>query len=228
MNAGQKSAVLAQSQVFSSVKPETLLRLAESCRLKSFGAGDVIFNEGTPAREMMVVAKGTVRICIVAPTARNVTLAEQGPGDIFGEIAMLDGGGRTAQAVAQTKCQILVVQRSDLFRVLQSSPDLSTALLEYLCARIRQSDERTIHFAFLGLPKRLAHLVLSLTNRGESAPALTKLAYSQSDLADMVGSSREHVNRCLRQWKSDGTIDLKDGWLILLDRPSLQATALKN
>lgn len=218
-----KTALLAKSGLFSGLAGPVLGKLAARAHMRKYDAGTFVFRNGAPGDSMMVVAQGTVRISAMAPTARDVILTELGPGSVFGEIALLDGGGRSADAQALTRCEVLVLDRGALLSVMRGEPDLAAGLLQLLCARLRRAEERMMDFAFLQLPARLARTLLRLSSGG--AAAASRLSLSQADLADMVGGSRENVNRCLRKWHNDGLIALKDGWIVLSDPPGLERVA---
>ena len=223
----KKQKLLNQSFLFQSLDGENRRELAGYAHMKRYSSGDVIFNLGSPGQSMMVIAEGRVRISMLSPTARDVTLTELGPGDAFGEITLLDGKDRSADAKALTNCTLVVLERRSLFDLMQRNPKLSVQLIELLCERIRRSDERMMEIAFLDLPSRMARSLLRVTmaTPGSTAKPLTRLSLSQSEIADMLGSSRENVNRCLRKWQRAGLIDLKDGWLIVRDRLGLENIA---
>ncbi len=222
-----KEKYLSRSFIFNALDEQSKQELASYSYIKRFSAGDVIFNAGDPGQSMMAIAEGSVRVGMLTPSARDVTLAELNAGDVFGEIAMLDGGERSANVKALTNCTLVVLERRALLEVLQRNPDLSIRLIELLCHRVRRSDERMMEIAFLDLPARLAKALLrvTVTAPGSSEKPLTKLSLSQSEIASMIGNTRENVNRCLRKWKQAGIIDLKDGWLIVKDRAHLERIA---
>ena len=226
-NRDEKEKILGRSFIFKALDDQTKRELAAFAHAQRLKAGDIIFSMGSPGHSMMAIAEGTVRISMLTPTARDVTLTELTAGDVFGEIALLDGGERSAEARALTNCTLVVLDRRSLLEVLHRNPETSIRLIELLCARIRRSDERMIEFAFLDLPSRLAKTLLRKTvdNRGGTSRALTKLSLSQAEMANIIGSSRENVNRCLRRWQRRNLIDLKDGWLIILDRHGLESIA---
>ncbi|MEP4337670.1 MAG: Crp/Fnr family transcriptional regulator, partial [Roseobacter sp.] len=156
-----------------------------------------------------------------------VTLTDLKAGDVFGEIALLDGQDRSASARALTNCTMVVLERRNLLEVLQRDSNLSIRLIELLCQRVRRSDERMIEGSFLDLPVRLAKLILRLSAAlpaSEDRP-LKKLSQSQSELAGMIGNTRENVNRCLRKWQKAGLVNMQDGWLFILDRSALAKIA---
>ena len=223
----KKEKLLGKSFIFEALDDRARQELANFSFIKRYTAGDTIFTMGEPGQSMMALAEGTVRVSMFTPSDREVTLNDLQAGDVFGEIAMLDGQERSASVKALTNCTLVVLERRALLDLLNRNPDLSIRLIELLCQRVRRSDERMIEIAFLDLPARLAKLVLRLS---VAAPAseekpLGKLSQSQSELAGMIGNSRENVNRCLRRWQKAELVDLKDGWLIIKDRARLEALA---
>lgn len=220
----RKRQLLAKSFIFEALGEQTQTDLAALGRVKQYMSGDAIFHAGDAGQSMMAIAQGEVRISTLSPTAKRVVLTDLSVGDVFGEIALLDGGERSADAHASTNCTMITLDRSAIFSVLNAQPELALKLVAFLCARIRRSDERMMDFAFLQLPVRISKTLLRVSaGSGEiDAKPAVRLSLSQSEIADMVGGTRENVNRCLRKWQKSGLIDLKDGWLIILDRPGLQ------
>ena len=222
-----KEKLLNRSFIFKALDEQNRRDLAAFAHIKHFAAGDVIFTMGGSGQSMMAIAEGIVRVDMMTPGGRDVTLTELGAGDVFGEIALLDGGERSANVRAVTNCTLVVLERRSLLDTLQRNPKLSIRLIELLCERVRRSDERMMEIAFLDLPARLARLLLRLT---VAAPAsadkpVSRLSLSQSELAKMITNTRENVNRCLRKWQRARIVDLKNGWLIIEDRMALEAVA---
>jgi CRP-like cAMP-binding protein len=224
-DAAEREALLASSFLFEALDAKGRRELAGHARIQHFAAGSAIFRAGTPGYSVMAIAAGTVRISLLTPNAREVVLAELGKGDVFGEVALLDGGERSADATAVTNCRLVVLDRRWVLALLESEPKLAIGLVELLCARIRRSDARMLEFSFLDLPARLARTLIRATTppAGSDARPIAKLALSQTVLANMVGGARENVNRCLRNWQRAGVVELKGGWLIVLDRAALEA-----
>ncbi|MEM8813185.1 MAG: Crp/Fnr family transcriptional regulator [Pseudomonadota bacterium] len=222
-----KGNLLGKSLIFEAVDDRARRELAEFSYIKRYAAGETIFSIGDAGQTMMAIAEGSVRVSMATPTGRDVTLNDLQAGEVFGEIALLDGGERSATVKALTKCALVVLERRFLLEVFRRNPDLYLRLIELLCRRVRRSDERMIEIAFLDLPIRLARLVLRLsqTHPGSLDKPLTRLSQSQSELAGMIGNSRENVNRCLRKWQKVGLVTLRDGWLIIEDRSGLEAVA---
>lgn len=222
-----KAKLLDKSFIFEAIDARVKQELADYALIRRYVSGDVIFTAGEQGQSMMALAEGSVRVSMLTPNGREIILNDLRAGDVFGEIALLDGGERSANVRALTNCTMVVLERRFLLEVLRRNPDLSIHLIELLCQRVRRSDERMIEVAFLDLPIRLARLVLRLTVAHPGSPdrPLTKLSQSQSEIAAMIGITRENVNRCLRRWQKAELITLRDGWLIIDDRPGLEEVA---
>lgn len=218
-----RNRALAKSFVFEALDGDTRAALAASSQIRQADAGEVIFHEGAPGHSMIAVAQGAVRITTISPNGQEIVLAELAAGDVFGEIALLDGRERSASAHALTNCTLVVLERRALLEAMQDKPALAQSLIEVLCARIRRSDERMMEIGFLPISVRLANALLraSAPNDRLGGKPRTKVALSQGDLANMIGGSRENVNRCLRGWQKAGVIELKDGWILIPDRDAL-------
>ncbi len=194
--------------------------LAALARTRSFATNEPIFHVGEPGSSMMGVLVGVVRISLPAPKGREVILVDLPAGELFGEIALLDGKPRSASASALTNCELMVLERRDMLQFLEHNPIACLNLMQLLCARIRRSDERMAEIAFFDLPARLAKALLRYPapSRGPQ-----KLALSQRELAEMSGATRENVNRCLREWQRRGILELKNRWTIILKPEALHA-----
>jgi CRP/FNR family transcriptional regulator, cyclic AMP receptor protein len=212
--------VLEQSPLFAQMDENSRHELISLAMPRSFSAGEPVCRVGDPGGSMMAVLAGTVRISMPTVKGKEVILADLRPGQLFGEIALLDGKPRSANATALTKCDLLVLERRNVIPFLERNPAACLQLMELLCARIRRSDERMADLAFFELPSRLAKVLLSYAS--EKMGAEVRLSLSQTELAEMVGATRENVNRCLRDWHRRGIVKLKDGWTIILDIEKLR------
>lgn len=223
----EKLAALSRCMVFEALSHEMREELAAHAFSKSYAAGDLIFAAGDDGHTIMAVLKGTVRIGIVTSTARDLVLTDCHEGDVFGEVALFDGGPRSADARAQTNVELLMLERRDVLAVLERHPKAALRLLELLCARLRRSDERMTELAFLDISTRLARALVRLLEAPSMASAKrpVRLSLSQTELANMIGSARENVNRCLKTWEKQEIVHLKDGWLIVTDEKCLRLLA---
>ncbi|MEX2375446.1 MAG: Crp/Fnr family transcriptional regulator [Dehalococcoidia bacterium] len=222
----EKEALLARCPVFEGLDETLRQKLAALGMVRPYRSGDRIFGAGDPGDSMMVIAEGTVRIYALAPTARDVVLADLAAGEVFGDIAMLDGAARSADAQALTNCTLIVMERSGFLALMRRNPPLAEHMLALLCARIRRSDERMMEISFLSLPARLAKALLRAAGGAGGRPAgRSRTSLSQTELANVVGSSRENVNRHLRRWQDEGVIELRGGWIVLLDAEAISRIA---
>jgi len=204
--------LLEKCPLFGAMHEQGRRELVLHARPRSFVAGEPICHVGEPGQSMMAVVVGTVRISLPTTKGREIILADLPAGELFGEIAMLDGKPRSANATALTRCELLVLERRDVLPFLERSPAACLKLMEMLCARIRRSDERMSDIAFFDLPTRIAKTLLLFPARG---PGPAKLSLSQSELADMCGGTRENVNRCLREWQRRGIVELRNRFTII-------------
>lgn len=220
MTTERARKLLERCALFRALNERERLDLAAYAKPRSFAANEPIFHVGAPGSSMMAVVIGTVRISLPTTRGREIILADLPAGELFGEIAMLDGKPRSANAAALTNCELLVVERRDVLPFLERSPTACLNLMQLLCGRIRRSDERMAEIAFFDLPARLARALLRYPAQGHGPP---KLSLSQRELAEMSGATRENVNRCLRDWQRRGILELKNRWTIILKPEVLHA-----
>jgi CRP/FNR family cyclic AMP-dependent transcriptional regulator len=214
--------ILGKSLLFGMLDDLERRELASRLHRQSFNVGDPIFHVGAPGQSMMLVLNGTVRVSLAGPRGKTVILADLSAGELLGEVALLDGGERSADAAALTKCDLLVLERRDVVAFLEKRPDLCLKLLKLVCARLRKSDERMSDIAFLELSSRLAKVLLLRVGKPSFAGAKPKLSLSQAELASMINATRENVNRCLRNWQRQGIVDVSERWITVLRRDVLE------
>ena len=147
-------------------------------------------------------------------------------GEVFGEIAMLDGKPRSADATALTACTLAVLDRRDVLAALDRNPGAWLGFVEVLCSRLRYTDQQLVEMALLQLPERLAQTLLRTV---DAVPAQVsnraKLRLSQHELAHRVGATRESVNKCLNEWQRGGIIRIEKRAITIMDRAALEALA---
>jgi CRP/FNR family transcriptional regulator, cyclic AMP receptor protein len=145
-------------------------------------------------------------------------------GDIFGEIALLDGRARTADAIAITDSELFVIERRDFLPLVREEPEIALKLIEILCARLRQTTQQAESLMFLHLPGRLAKALLRL-NHGDRVARERKVAVTQRDLGSIIGMSRESTNRQLRLWEQKSWVRLERGGITILSVEELERIA---
>jgi CRP-like cAMP-binding protein len=215
--AERERMLLDKCVLFKALNEQERRDIAAFAQLRIFAPNEPIFHIGEPGYSMMGVMVGTVRISLPTLKGKEVILADLPAGELFGEIALLDGKPRSASATALTKCELLVLERRDLLSFLERSPTARLNLMQLLCGRIRRSDERMSDIAFFDLPARLAKALLHHSAQGNG-----KLSLSQRELAEMAGATRENVNRCLREWQRRRILQLKNRRIIILKPEALQ------
>ncbi|MBK8174156.1 MAG: Crp/Fnr family transcriptional regulator [Rhodospirillales bacterium] len=204
---------------------QDLDRLAQLSATRHYKAGEPVFQKGDPGTAMMAVLAGRVRICSYSAEGREVVLNVISPGEVFGEIAMIDGGERTADAFAMDPTELLILSRRDFLPFLERNPDVCVRLLEVMCRRLRWTSQQLEDVNFLDLRSRLAKRLMYLSDHhGEPTGSGTQMGVriSQHLLASMIGTSREAVNKQLRSWEQDGMIDVRRGSITVLDRSRLE------
>ena len=204
--AARGRKLLEQCPLFAGMDERSRRELVALAVPRNFGVGEPICRLGDVGLSMMAVVTGTVRITLPMPKGKEIILADLPAGELFGEIAMLDGKPRSADATALTKCELLVLERRHVIPILEQNPAMCLKLMEMLCARIRHSDERMADIAFFDLPTRLAKVLLNYPAKTRDD---TRLSLSQRELAEMAGGTRENVNRCLRDWQRRGIVEFE-------------------
>ena len=225
--ASQIVPLLGRCLLFRALDDGTRQELAARVHRHSFKAGEPIFHIGAPGQSMVVILQGIVRVSLPGPKGKTVILADLAAGEVLGEVALLDGKERSADATALTNCSVAMLERRDVVPFLLKRPDVCFKLLELMCARLRKSDEQMAEIAFLELPARLAKALLDRVGPPTRSAAAPKLALSQSELASMINATRENVNRCLHDWQRRGIVAIDGGRISILQREALNAISVQ-
>lgn len=221
--APDRKAILREHSLFSGLPAEIIDRLCAHAIAKDVRAGATIFSKGEPGQSMFAVLHGSVKICAPSADGKDAVFNFIGEGGIFGEIALLDGHPRTADAIAATSCELLMIDRRDFLPLLRSYPELAVRIIDVLCARLRQTSEQVEDIVFLDLPHRLAKALLRLS--GDKGAAGGKIAITQQEVGDVIGMSRESTNRQLRDWERRKWIKLERGGIVILAPAALKMLA---
>jgi len=166
-----------------------------------------------------------VKISVSSPDGRNAILNLIGAGDLFGEIAVLDGQARTADATANTNCEIYVIDRRDFLPFVRSQPALAMKFIEILCARLRWTSDQVEQVILQDLPGRLAATLLGLIEKRKRDPDSRTIAVTQQEISEMVGMTRESINKQLRAWAARSWVRLEHGAIVVLDAEALRGLA---
>jgi CRP/FNR family transcriptional regulator, cyclic AMP receptor protein len=221
-----KLAVLRKHPIFCDLEPEALDQLCRYAKHTTLKRGTTIVSKGDPGNSLIVVISGTIKISVSSPDGRSAILNLIGPGEIFGEVAIFDGRARTADATANTNCEIYVIDRRDFIPFVRSQPALAMKFIELLCTRLRWTSDQVEEVILQNLPGRLASALLRLTEKHKLAPAGRTIAITQQEISEMVGMTRESINKQLRAWAARKWVRLEHGAIVVLDAVSLEELAL--
>ncbi len=211
-----KRAVLRDHPIFGALGPELIERLSSYGISRTVSRGTSIFSKGDPGTSLIAVCSGIVKISAPSVAGRGAVFNLITTGGLFGEIALLDGLPRTADASAITDCELLVIERRDFIPLVHEQPELGLKLIEVLCARLRHTTEQLQDVMFLELPGRLAKALLALVPPSGAAGHKHRISLTQRHLSEMIGMSRESTNKQLREWERQKWIQLERGGIVIL------------
>jgi CRP-like cAMP-binding protein len=218
-------SILRQHPIFCDLETEALEQLSRYAKHSILKRGATICSKGDPGNSMFAVISGTVKISVSSADGRSAILNLIGPGELFGEIAVLDGQARTADATANTNCEIFAIDRRDFLPFVRSQPALAMKFIELLCMRLRWTSDQVEQVILQDLPGRLAGALIRLTERYKLAPGRRTIAITQQEISEMVGMTRESINKQLRVWAARNWVRLEHGAIVVLDPEPLQALA---
>jgi CRP/FNR family transcriptional regulator, cyclic AMP receptor protein len=224
-----KELILGGHFLLKHLDHDRLMELAAVTYLENFPRNRLIFQKGDPGDSMMAVVRGKVKICSHSIDGKELVLNIINQGGVFGEIALLDGETRSADAVALEDTDLLFLDRSKFLPLLET-PELLN-LITVLCKRLRQTSEHLEDTLFLEAPARLARSLLRLGEtfgKPAGAGARIDIKLSQSQLGSIVGVSRESVNKHLGEWEEAGYISRASGVITLVDRDAIDDIAAEN
>jgi CRP/FNR family cyclic AMP-dependent transcriptional regulator len=218
VQAPDKRAILGNHEFFRGLPLSIIQRLASHARQSHCPGGKRIFSKGDEGHGLLAVLSGVVKISVPSEDGKEIVLNLIGANEIFGEIALLDGGPRTADATALGDCELLLLDRRDFLPIVMEEPALSTKLLEVLSARLRRTSQQVEDISFGGLPARLAKALLRLAElQGTRSSPRPRVTITQRELGQTIGLSRERTNWYLRDWEKAGYISLEKGGCVIND-----------
>jgi CRP-like cAMP-binding protein len=215
-------ALLRRCPLFTDAEPDDLREVARHVRRRRFRRGEVIFHAGDPGDALHVVASGSVKIVLSSEIGEEAIIATLHPGDFFGELSLLDGAPRSATAAAVEATETVSLPRQTFLEEIGRRPSLRDSLLRSLAEELRRLTGHVEELHFLDLSGRLASRLAHLARDAEPAPERTaegqlearlEWPFTQSDLAAMIGATRQSVNRLL--------VDLVDRGLVRIERETL-------
>ena len=220
-----KRAILRGHNHFGKLTPDHIERLSACIVSKTVKRGTHIYAKGDPGISLCAIGKGRVKIGITTVDGKDAVFNVLGKGDIFGEIALLDGNPRTADATAATDCELFVIDGRDFIPLIREEPDIALRIIEILCANLRRTTAQAEEVMFLDLPSRLAKALMRLVDPDTARKEERKVSTTQRDLGNMIGMSRESINKQLRIWKDKKWVRLERNAVVILATDHLAAIA---
>lgn len=213
-----RARLLAAAPIFAGLPAADIEALAAGARERPMQRGETLFRRGDPGSFMLAVLAGEVRIALTGAGGRDQVLRLLKPGEVFGEFALLDGQPRSADAVATTNGRLMVLDRREMLARMRADPELALRILVMLCARLRATSAQLEAMLFHDAATRLAATVLRLA----AGHAGARVDITQANLGEIVGTTRETVNKKLRDWEQAGWVALTPGRITVRDAAALR------
>jgi CRP/FNR family transcriptional regulator len=220
--------VVRRAPLFAALDDDAAGRLMQSMTQRHLERGDVLFHEGDQGDRLYVIREGKIKLGRRSSDGRENLVAILGPGEMFGELSLFDPGPRTMTATAVAETQLLGVGHEDLNGLLSGRPEVAKVLLGALAQRLRRTNESLADLVFTDVPGRVAKALLDLSSRfGRPTEEGILVAHdlTQEELAQLVGASRETVNKALADFATRGWLRLEARAVILMDVERLKRRA---
>jgi CRP/FNR family transcriptional regulator, cyclic AMP receptor protein len=218
---------LEQTALFADISPAELQTIARHIVPRTFRQGEIIFHEGDPGRFLYLIKSGQVRIFINGLDGSETSVILFGkPGDIFGELAVIDGLTRSASAVALGETVLYTMSRDNFRQQMRQYPQLALNFMKVLSQRVRYNTKQMDSLATMGVPQRLARKLLELAQdygRVQPRGVCIDMSLTQTNLASLIGATRESTNKSLREFRKRGWVELTNGRITILDPDALRA-----
>ncbi len=210
--------LLGATPLFGALDAEERRSIAQEMREAQYAPGQIVFGRGDPGRDIYFVAEGRVRLSVLTPEGRELSFAHAEAGQVFGEIAVLDGGVRTADATAVSKVVAQTLSKSALMRLVETRAPVRESVIRFLCNRVREADQQLEGIALYPIEVRLARFFLAAARQKGNAKPGTRvtldLPISQSELALLIGASRPKVNAALQLLQDSGAVEKSEKAMI--------------
>ena len=216
--------LLRSTRLFGGLNADQVKEVAASMTPRQFTAGVTLFHQGMPGTTMYLIETGSVRVFGVGLTGQEHTFNTFGPGDFFGELSVFDGKQRTASAITLADTALWMLSKDSFDRLVGKYPPIARAAIEVLAGRVRTAANHVENLIFQDVMGRIAYELLHLAQRhGRETDAglMIDLPLTQTDLASIVGSTRESVNKMLAQLRRRGLIEIDGTEIQILDREGL-------
>lgn len=228
MDLEQSAGLLARTTIFEGLRPDVLRSIVAEGTQRRYNKGQFLFYQGDQGDRLFVVLSGLVKVTVSSDQGEEMVLVTLGPPQVIGELALIDGGPRSASVQALEPTEVLMLPRDAVMRLLHEHPALTAALLNMLGGVIRRLTEQAADLVFLDLHGRVAKLLLRLADeRGTSERGQIILDHqlTQTDIARMVGGSRPAVNRILQAFAGRGFLDIRGQRIVIRQLDALRRRA---
>lgn len=223
---GDDRQFLAQCRLFGALPADERATLLARAQIRKYMADETIFLMGSTGDSMMVLLSGHVRISVASSDGKEIIFGVLVAGEIFGEIAMLDGKERTVDARAASECRVAILHRRDVLTFFEQHPNAWPGLVSALCERLRIADEQMAEIALMGIPVRLAKALLRMTAlEPQTGNRLSQVPLSQREIGNLIGATRESVNKLLKCWQRRGILQIAKNLITVTDRHALEEVA---
>ena len=217
-NTTSTQGLLTRVPIFGELPGDALAELAALAQRRRFDKGEVVFHEGDVGAALYIVARGEVKIILRSSEGKEAILGFRKPGDFFGEMALLDDEPRSADVVATEPSEVLILRRDDFVPFIERHPRVALSLLAIMSRRLRSTTQLLHDASFLDIRSRLVRTLLSLVDargelRNDGSVLIPRLF--QNELANMVGATRESINKWLKHYERRGFLRLDRGRMLI-------------
>jgi CRP/FNR family transcriptional regulator len=220
-----RKQVLSRLDLFAGLSDRELSEVAQITRKKSLRDGDLLFHKGDEGSDLYIIVSGRIKAFATGPGGDDVVFRFMGPGEVTGDLGAFAEGKRTAGNMAVGDCELLMIQRRELVPLLRRMPDIAIRLVAALATRMIKLSEALEDNNFRSVNQRLAKCLLVHADRwGKPVPGGFEidLRLPQSELGDLIGATRESVNKSIRDLRNSGVLDMHDGKITIKDRAALE------
>lgn len=220
--------LFASHWLLGSLSEADRTALLRHARVRAYPARALLFRRGDDGNSLYAVLRGKIMLSLVHAEGRDVGLTIVGPGEVIGEIAVLDGAPRTADARAIVNSEVLIIERRDLMASLERSAETCIRLMQMLCARLRRTNDQVEDMLYLDKTAKLSKALcrLAVSHGVKSGTGVTiDLSLSQREIGNFVGLTRESVNKQLAKWRDDGLLAIAEGKITITDLKAFEAIA---
>lgn len=217
-----KIGYLTEVDLFQGLPEEEVENIAHHTNMRQFKRGEIIYSPDDPGEVLFILKKGVVKIYRLSPDGKELTLAQLGPGRVFGEMALVGQGMYEAFAEVVEDCVLCTMSKTDVEQLLTNRPEVALRLIEIISARLSDRERALEDLAFMSVAGRLAKLLLQLAEEADGGDRQHVPKTTHQQLADIIGTSRETVTRTLHEFKSENLVRIEGHRVVLEDIEGLR------